>query len=508
VAIAPDIATSSSSRLRQWLIPSFTHWLWLTLFVVVLAEPSRTSLLSSDSDPHMHWALGEHMLATGRVLRADVFSHTAFGRSFVAKDWLAQVLMALAGRVAGLYGLCVLAALVIASTYALLQRQLIREGGGVLAATALALLAAWAGVIHWLARPHVITLLLALLWNGALRRFERDLRVGPLAAALAVLMLLWANLHGAFLMGFAILGAYWLGALLEWRWLRDTAGRGTARRKLVALSLVGLLSLAASGINPNGFKLHQHNIRFLGSDYMMGLLKEHRPPDFLSPDFLGCLGWLVIMAVAVIAGWRRLRASSVLLLLSWTYFGLRSARNLPLLAILSAPIVADAVASLSRNRLRALAGRLGVLQEHCRGWPVVVVATLAFVVLVPHPTAMPRDHWPLAAVDFIRANPDRFRGRMMNDHFWGGYLMKALPDHMVFVDARVDFFGEQLVRDYVAIVTLQPGWKGKLEQYEIGWTLFPAAHPINRALSLSSDWRQVYADGVAAIHARAAGKPQ
>src|SRR5436853_5358251 len=96
---APDLA----SRSCRWLLPSVTHWLWLLLFVMLLSQPWRTAMVASDGDTCMHWRVGEWMLQHGQIVRTDVFSHTKFGQLVVSKEWLAEIIFALAGRAAGLF---------------------------------------------------------------------------------------------------------------------------------------------------------------------------------------------------------------------------------------------------------------------------------------------------------------------------------------------------------------------------------------------------------------------
>src|SRR5438045_3539719 len=120
---APATASSPASPFLTLLLPNLSAWLWLILFLFLIADPQRTKLVSGDGDANMHWRVGEYMLETKQVIRTDVFSHTMPGAPIVTKEWLAEILFALAGRAGGLTGLAVLAAVVIASTFALLHRR-------------------------------------------------------------------------------------------------------------------------------------------------------------------------------------------------------------------------------------------------------------------------------------------------------------------------------------------------------------------------------------------------
>jgi hypothetical protein len=481
-------------KTARWLLPSVSHWLWLLLLVMLLVPAWRTAMVASDGDACMHWRVGEWMLQNRQIVRTDTFSHTKFGEPVISKEWLAEIIFALAGRAAGLYGLAVVAALVIATSFALLHRQLVRAGNDLLAATGITVLAVWAANTHWLARPHVFSFLLMWLWNDALRsagvppvlsatdeRHGRDGRAALLL--LPVLTVLWVNLHGAFLAGFFVLGAYWLGAVIERDWTR-------VRR----LTVIGALCAVASLANPSGYKLHLHNLAFLQSKFLTGWLAEYSSTNFHSPGSFGFLAWLALIFLTLALRRPKVSAGDGVLLVMWMYFALYAGRNIPLLVILTAPILAPAWTGLWRDRLQQI-------NEACRGWPVVAVAAVAFVVFAPHQTEMPAERWPVRAVEFVRQS--NLTGHMFNQYVWGGYLMWYLPEHRTFVDGRTDFFGEGVIREFSDTTALRPGWEKPLEKYDVRWTLMPSDHRLNLALAARGGWSCVYSDEVAMVWRRA-----
>lgn len=468
--------------MTTWLLPSLSQWLWLVLFLVLLAQPWRTMMVASDGDACMHWRVGDWMLAHKQIIGHDEFSHTRAGAPVISKEWLSALLFAVAGCAGGLFGLSALAALVIATTFALLHWRLVRDGNDLLVATALTLLAAWAACMHWMARPHVFSFLMLLLWHDQVRRVER----GGKPWLLAVIMVLWVNLHGGFLAGFFVLGAYWLGAI------RDPA-------RLRRLSIAALLCVLAVLLNPNGWRLPWHNLQFLRSEFLVNWLAEYATMDFQSREARGFLAWLAVLFVAL--AWRRPRftAGESLVLISWTAFALYSRRNIPLMVILSAPLIAPVISEAVGERWRAFSQRLAVGK---RGWPVVAALALAGLLCVPRPTELPPQRWPVSAVEHIRGHSTEFGGRMFNDYVWGGYLLKAWPEQRVFVDGRTDFYGEALIRDYCAVVELKTNWLAVLERYDVEWTLLPRRARLNQALAEIPRWRCAYTDEVAVIYRR------
>jgi hypothetical protein len=470
-------------RPSRWLLPSVSHWLWLLLLVMLLSQPWRTAMVASDGDACMHWRVGEWMLQNRRVIDTDVFSHTKAGASIISKEWLSEIIFATAGRAAGLYGLAFVAALVIATTFALVHRQLVRAGNDLVVATAVTLLGVWAACTHWLARPHVFSFLMMFWWCDALRRDR--------FALLPVLTVLWVNLHGGFLAGFLVLAAYWVGAGLERCWGR-----------LRTLTGVGALCLVASLLNPSGYKLHLHNLAFLRSDYLTGWLAEYSSSNFHSAGARGFLVWLALVFLTLAVCRPRVTAADGLLLISWTYYALYAARNIPLLVIVTAPILVPAWSTMLPERWRALSIRLRRINDASSGWPMVLAAAALFVIFAPRSTMMPAERWPVQAVDFIRQHPEKFAGNMFNQYIWGGYLMEALPEHKTFVDGRTDFFGEALIREFDQVTDLAPNWKEPLDKYNISWTLMPSDHRLNCALAMLPQWSCIHSDAVAMVYWR------
>ncbi len=187
------------------------------------------------------------------------------------------------------------------------------------------------------------------------------------------------------------------------------------------------------------------------------------------------------------------------MLIVWTYLALYVGRNVPLLAIFVAPILATALADASPAWVRRLSDRLGETYAVSRGGLLIGVAAVVAIAAWPRPTEMPPKKWPVAAVEYIRQHPEQFRGNMFNQYVWGGYLLQALPEHRVFVDGRTDFYGESLIRQYDDTSALRTNWMQALDEYHVSWTLLPTEHCLNLALALLPNWQCVYSNEVATI---------
>ena len=142
---APGEGTRSS-RLR----PSSGDVLFVALLaVLVLVAPDH---LLADASTGWHVKTGDFVLEQRAFVRTDIFSYGRYGQPWFAWEWLADVAMALAHRLAGLHGVVLLAAVVVAATFRRAFGAMLERGAGYYGALALGLLAFGAAGMHALAR--------------------------------------------------------------------------------------------------------------------------------------------------------------------------------------------------------------------------------------------------------------------------------------------------------------------------------------------------------------------
>jgi hypothetical protein len=103
--------------------------------------------------PRVHLLTGEYILTSGGVPTVDIFSYTMGGHPFVAKEWLGDVVAALAYRALGLGGVVLLFGSCVGGAFALVFRQARDRGVAGLLALGVTALALAASTVHWLARP-------------------------------------------------------------------------------------------------------------------------------------------------------------------------------------------------------------------------------------------------------------------------------------------------------------------------------------------------------------------
>ncbi len=505
---------------RRWWLPSVTTVIWLAFFLGIILSPNRAMLVASDSDPCWHWQQGNWMLQHHAVLRTELFSHTRGGAPLVDLWWLSEIVTAVAGNSLGWNGIVLVAAVLCATSVWLLHRQLLAEGNEIVLSTLLTLLAAAVSAIHWLARPHLATLLLVLVFAWQLRWFARGRTTArKLILLLTPLTALWANVHGAFVFAFVLIAIYWAGALVTWA--RATPDqRPACRRQVGVFTGLGLACLLASLLNPNGWRLHWQIIHYMRSPLLMGLALEYLPPNFHDPANLPLVLEFVLALLMLVIVRPRLTATDGLLLIVWLALSLRMARNGPLFALVATPILAEhwnawlRAASPSRiiQRYRNVSASLTTANQLAGARGLPALATLAMVLVTAKPqllggqpwltTELPAQRFPVAAVEFLRNSPNAVHGEMFNEYTWGGYLARAIPERKVFIHPNLDVYGEDLVREFIRVNDAQVGWDEILKKYNVGWTILPVDHRLNHILADRADWKLVYSDPVASIYGR------
>jgi hypothetical protein len=485
--------SAARTAVRRLLAPSVIDVFFCVMLALLAVRPGGPQALLADGDTGWHIRTGELILAGGGVPEADPFSFSRHGQPWFAWEWLADVLFAAAFRRHGLAGVVALCSVVLAASCCLLLRWMLRRGAGLWVGLAVTLAAASASSVHYLARPHVFSI---LFYTVALAALDADRRQPRRATwGLVALCALWANLHAGFV---ALPATLALAAGVEA--LRRRFG---AARRYAAMVLAAAL---ASGLNPYGFRLHVHIARYLATPWVMDHVQEFQSPAIRSE---GAVVFAVLLLAGAAAAGRWLRAGTdatgALLVFGWGFLALRSARSIPFLAMAAAPAIADAAAAWWRERAEAsgAGSPQRILWETARDmgrttnaslWLAAGAIVLAAVAACPD---FPEGRFPVRAVEANarRLAPANRTPRILTSDQWADYLIFRLyPRQQVFFDGRSDFYGPELGDEYRALLNAAPGWRQALERYRFDGALLPRDWPLIAMLDREAGWRRVYED--------------
>ncbi len=493
------------------------------IFIAVLSALIFTQLsvrLLGDAGTGWHIRTGQQILSTHTIPRVDPFSSTMAGKPWFAWEWLYDVLAGQLYTTAGLNGVAWLTAVIIAAVFSWMFRLLILRRTNLFLALTLVLLAMWSSTIHFLARPHVFSWLLVLAWFWILDSTEHESFSGlgghrnRRLWMLPVLMLVWVNVHGGFLLGFVLLAVFLLGSL--WTWFSTKEGRIeeslqkiAARKRIFELILLGLVSAAASLANPYGWKLYEHVYAYLSNRFLMDHIDE-----FQSPNFHGiaqrCFLVLLLIAVASLAArGRQLRLSNILLALFAVYAGLDASRNIPISAILLGMIVGPLFASV--GHFERFSQEMSAIESRLRGhvWPILAIL-LTFLIAANggrfgsnrlmdahfDPKRMPED-----AVSYLQSH--EVQGPILSPDYWGGYLIyRFYPTVRVVVDDRHDLYGADFLKSYLRMIHVEQGWDEFLLEHDPRCVLLPRGTALTNILARTAGWSVLYSDQVSIAFVR------
>ncbi len=482
-----------------------------------------TIALSSLTEFDFWWYLasGEQILATRSVPATDPFSYTAHGRPWINHMWASQVLVLVLWQTGGRVVLVVLKGLIVAATFGVVLLTMRRRGVHPIVASAVTLVAAWAGWEFWDVRPQIVTYLLLAVFLHLLRE-GWEMRPRTLAW-LPLLMVPWANLHAGFVTGVAVLGLVGVGTALPS--LARPERRREGWRVMGLAAGVGAVTGLASLVNPYGLRAVLFPLEVVNTRLFMSSTAEWFSPNFHNPAYRGFEAMLLLLVPAFAWGRARLRVTDVLVGVTFAHLGLSSARHIPLFAVAVAPLLAaglqEALHTFWERRPRTwnLTGRLR--QQLPSLWPVVssartalAVATFGLLIGVVatwvgflDPAANPflqdlnERRYPRETMSFIKR--ERLPAPLFNAYAWGGYeLWRLYPEYRMFIDGRTHVYGREVLQDFLEISTLGPRWRAVLDKWRIQTVLAQRHSQLTQVLLAVGGWRLVFAERETAVFVR------
>ena len=479
----------------------FTFLLGLVLLIVLgvhlIYDHDR---LLGDPDSWWHITLGADILASGHLPVTDAYSYTYEGKPFIAKEWLAQIILALAYGAGGWNGVALLTAAVAVAALLVFYLELARN----LQPSAAAVLAVITALLLspvLVARPHVFTLpLIAIL---TIRLYRASDAARPPEFWLLGLITLWSNLHGSFTLAFVIAGFAFLNAVER---------AGLSNRTLLVKWIVFLvLCPLAALLHPYGIEPLKISAGMAAGNEAMTLISEWQP---LNPNDDKILEYALLATLAgLIGAGLRLGWSKTLFIVFALHMFLTHVRFLYVFFLLVPLVIAGEIAgrypaismaswkSRGRDRLEGLA----IAWFRPLAAAVVSATVLAAAVfMVKYPIVPPEARSVETALAFAKSN-GLTGGRVFNNYNYGGTLI--FHRIKTFIDGRAEqlFLGE-FFSEFAN--SGAPGGEKLLgeilDRYQVSWTLLSVRDTRPAFLDGMAGWKRAYTDDYAVIHVRTA----
>jgi hypothetical protein len=464
----------------------------LAFFLMVFALAVRQSAYI---DPDLWWHLqaGQDIVQSQSIPKVDSYSFTKLGSEWVAHEWLSEAVMFFIYRASGWGGLLFIFSVLITVTLYLTYRRC--EGKPYVAALAILLAAGSASPLFGI-RPQMITLLLVTVFIGLLTRYADDGQ-GKRLWWMAPIMVLWVNLHGGYVIGLGLIGLYIISLFLDRKW-----------HLVPRLGLMLLLTAAVVPLNPNGFRMFIYPFETLGLA-ATSFIDEWASPDFHKVMFLPFA--LLLFSLVGSLAWSRRRplASDLFLLLVTGLGALRSARHIPIFALIATPLLArhlwDIVVSRGWDerftRVEAPATGFALIFNLVFLLAPVTLGVVRVTHFVKNQPAYEAKNYPQAAVNFLIEK--QLPAPIYNRYGWGGYLIRRLyPNYRVYIDGRADVYGDSFTVEAVRTYDGHPDWRKPLERLGIRTVIIAPTAPLSSILREDESWTMVYEDKQAVIFTR------
>jgi len=415
------------------------------LFPILIFRPGGIA-----GDPGVGWHLeaGRFMLRSGEILRNDPF--TPLHREWIHTQWLSDIVIALLHQLGGwpLLELLVFAAGGFLA-FVLLPFSVRKHEARVLPEILGALSVLLLLDIQLILRPTVVSFVLFAILFLILNPREKRERA---QLFLPLIFVLWANLHSGFLLGLALIA------------LR--VGTDLFQRRLnLRLIAIGLLSLAATLLNPYGIKLLLQGVSLGASSYFQNLNQEWLTPDFLAP-ILPAAVFIFYFLICTKQGTLFERFSLAFLLL----LSFKSRRYIPFLAFPFGYFLTLFLSTSAGVKLRRLKILFAESPRALSILPGLVFAVTLIYCLVFQavPLRAGEDSAPKFSAElqsFLAECEKRGGERVLASPDLGGAIIylgqgKLQP----LIDDRNELHGETAYRNYFKVVLAEQGWEEVLKQ--------------------------------------------
>jgi tetratricopeptide (TPR) repeat protein len=470
-------------------------------------------------DPDFWWHLktGEWIWQHKAVPYVDPFSYTFKGAEWINYEWLFHAVIYPIYQLSGFGGLIIFVIICVLSIFLILffACREVEGGNRWLSITILflALLVAWG---RFSVRPQMISFILLALYLYLLILHREDkITTRKLMLLLIPTQIVWVNVHGSFLLGIFLVGAYALGrfvplALSHHRGLKPVF----QDKKLQGLVFLCLLLVLASFFNPYTYWVFLIPIKTARAGEVLMYIAEWFPVDIRALGLIVIdytVFFRVLFLIGAISFLIKLdnlkKVEDVVIFTLFAYMAFKHIRFSADFAIVAVPIIV--------NNLKEFRWQI-------KGWrwlrllPFLII--LGFSVnLVRTLVCMDRlgfgvwRNYPETTVNFIKEHD--IKGKIFNTYGQGGYLIWHLwPDIPVFIDGRTPTIYDQ---DFFWLYGLaqekKEVWEKVVEHYGVEIVLVQDNREIGYALLFywldeDADWRLVAFDDIANLYMKKGGK--
>ncbi len=450
-----------------------------------------------DVDLWARLAVGSIFFQTGHVLYNDIFSYLPRNLTFIDHEWGSSVIFYMIVKHFGSSGLFFLKFILIFLTLYLISKtiRLNKDVKNINLLIFIILLMPLPSFLFSTIRCQIFTYMFFALWCYTLER----VRLGEkrLLWIMPATMILWANLHGGFVVGLGLLLLYAAGEFLN-------------KKNPFPYLLTLLASFAAVLMNPYGYKylgFIYHaltvdrsfvtewtrynflkttvpNIQFdiiillTAAAFAVYLIKRS-PKDFVK---------ILVLAATFTQMMLHVRHTTFFAIAALTYFY----PDFILLFTLLAEKIQNFLGLKVRQAIRITLKSLTFL--------FVAYTAYVYCTVVPLMLYVNPGYYPVGSIQFILQN--NLKGNVYIPWDWGSYAFwKLYPHNLISTDGRFEeVYNEKIFDEAREFILKDDDYKTKfLKKYHTDVVIVPTRLTDGSYIEKITNWRKVYTDNVSCV---------
>ncbi|GEM_PF-3116228 len=426
---------------------------------------------------------GEFMMTSHKFIDKDIFSFTMLNQSYVNFHWASQVIYYLLYSAGGLYLIEFIHALIITASFILLFFLAKERTENIRIASASLFITFMLSATNFSLRPQSFSILFFVLTMYLLHK--------RILWAIPLLILIWTNVHAAFLLGLILILIEWVCSIKNIKSIFNSPFLYT----LITSFLTTLL-------NPSGIGLYKSVFAVESVSRKVSYITEWETPSIHDTTGLLFYAALILLFVLLNISKAKLNRKDLLTFLIFSFLALSCLRSVVWWALIMTPVFAEVLGKVFKK---------GGLPNSGTSLPfvnfiIVLVFTLYLTGCIPwlkvnnpflpaSKRLLINDDTPLEIANFIKEN-HKIKN-IFNDYSWGSYFIWALRnDQKVFYDPRCAIFPQKVISDYLLITGGDYSWESLLKYYRVD-ALALSKNEQNELILLvkaSADWKKVYED--------------
>jgi hypothetical protein len=482
----------------------------LWVLVILAGFLFFTSLIPlPPNDFWWHLKIGEYIYINHSIPSTNMYAWTLpADQPFFYAAWLAELLFYIFYRLGGLALIIAIRTVLIGVTMWFVAAEAHRRSGSWrISALVIALLSLMI-MNNLIVRTQIWAWLPFIITYLVLTRYTEGKLNSKWLFLCPVSMIIWVNVHGSFILGLILPGAFFLSEALRRLFKQMNAINW---HQIGWIGFTGILSALALLINPRFTSIISYTINLLTNPPSQQLIGEWQSP---TPQGLANIFFyisILIFIVALAYSKYRLTITEIILFAGFLWLAWSGQRYVLWYGVISMPILARLIKDLP------IKTPAFVPQKN---WLNLVLTILVFIpALAAQPwfvehLPLPDTYWqqvlrgtsagpligidtPVAAADYLKSHPG---GHLFNEMGYGSYLIWAVSKQGVFIDPRVELFSYDQWMDYIH-VNNATNYNEILTKYGVDRILLDKKLQPNLAASLPRDqrWKLEYDDQYAQI---------